>query len=160
MKFNYDGLVLRLSDIIVRAFDGSKRSVFGEVELPIKIGPHVFEVTFFVMDIQPSYSCLLGCPWIHNAGDVTSALHQKLKYVVDNQVVIVRGEEYFMVSNLSSFQYVEVEDEYHETLCQAFELVSDRRFPLREEKKPEVSMSFKEANAVMEAEHLQDGDTL
>lgn len=51
MKINYAGVELRSSDLIVRAFDGSRREVFGEVDLPVKIGPQVFGTTFFVIDI-------------------------------------------------------------------------------------------------------------
>ena len=39
------------------------------------------------MDIRPAYSCLLGRPWIHGAGAVTSTLHQKLKYPVKGKIV-------------------------------------------------------------------------
>ena len=39
LRLDYDRLLLRPSDLIVKAFDGSKRTVFGEVDLPIKIGP-------------------------------------------------------------------------------------------------------------------------
>ena len=39
MKLDYEGVMLRPSDLIVKEFDGSKRIVFGEVDLPIKIGP-------------------------------------------------------------------------------------------------------------------------
>ncbi|XP_050887601.1 uncharacterized protein LOC127092752 [Lathyrus oleraceus] len=70
-----EGLILRPTDLVVRAFDGSKRAVFGEVELPIKIGLEVFKVVCCVMDIQPANSCLLGRPWKHAVGAVTSALH-------------------------------------------------------------------------------------
>lgn len=44
-------MVLRPTDLVVRAFDGSKRAVFGEVELPVKIRPEVFMSVFYVMDI-------------------------------------------------------------------------------------------------------------
>ena len=40
------------SDIIVKAFDGSRKSIIGEVDLPIHIGPHVFQITFQVMQKQ------------------------------------------------------------------------------------------------------------
>ena len=75
LKIDYDGLLLRPSDLIVKAFDGSKRTVFGEVDLPIKIGPQVFKATFFIMDNNPSSCYLLGLPWIHGAGAVTSTMH-------------------------------------------------------------------------------------
>lgn len=122
--------------------------------MPIKIGPHVFRVTFFVIDIQPTYSCLLGRPWIHDAGAVTSTLHQKLRYVVDNQVVTVGGEEDFIVIHLSSHQYVEVGGEYHETPCQVFDFVAEKEVPPPEEKKQEISMvSFKESKTIVESGH-------
>ena len=78
-RLDCEGLELKPSNIIVRAFDGSKRMVHGEVDIPIRVDSQVFNSTFYVMDIRPSYSCLLGRPWIHKAGAVTSTLHQKLK---------------------------------------------------------------------------------
>ena len=93
------------------------------MDLPIKVGSQVCNSTFYVMDIRPAYSCLLGSPWIHRAGAVTSTLHQKLKYPVKGMIVIVCGEEDFMVSHLNSFKYVEMDDEFIETPCQAFEVV-------------------------------------
>jgi len=74
-KLPCEGIHMKPSAMIVRAFDGSKREVMGEVELPIQIGSCVFQVTFQVMDILPAYSCLLGRPWIHLAGVVPSTLH-------------------------------------------------------------------------------------
>ena len=75
-KLPCDGAHLCPSTMIVRAFDRSRREVMGEIELPIKVRPCTFQVTFQVMDILPAYSCLLGRPWIHTAGVVPSTLHQ------------------------------------------------------------------------------------
>ena len=75
------------------------------------------------MDIHPSYSFLLGRQWIRKARAVTSTLHQKLKYLVKGRIVTVCGEEEFMVSHLNSFKYVEMDGEFIETPCQAFEVV-------------------------------------
>ncbi|KAI5389066.1 hypothetical protein KIW84_074644 [Lathyrus oleraceus] len=120
-KLNCDGLILTPTDLIVRAFDGSKRAVLGEVELPVKIGPEVFKSTFYVMDIQPAYSCLLGRPWIHAAGAVTSTLHQKLKYIWEGQ----------------------------ETPSQAFETVKvENALFAKEEEKPSIA-SYKQAAEVV-----------
>jgi hypothetical protein len=151
-KLNCDGLILTPTDLIVRAFDGSKRAVFGEVELPVKIGPEVFKSTFYVMDIQPAYSCLLGRPWIHAAGAVTSTLHQKLKYVWGGQVVTVCGEEDIFVSHLSSFKYVEMDGEIWETPSQAFETVKveNALFAKQEEEKPSIA-SYKQAAEVVKS---------
>ncbi|KAI5409638.1 hypothetical protein KIW84_055178 [Lathyrus oleraceus] len=63
------------------------------------------------MDIHPSYSYLLGRPWIHEAGSVTSTLHQKLKFVKNKKLVVVEGEKALLVSHLSSFYYIDAEDE-------------------------------------------------
>ncbi|GAU51875.1 hypothetical protein TSUD_416600 [Trifolium subterraneum] len=111
-KLAYHGALLRPSAIIVKAFDGSRKSVIGEIDLPILVGPYEFQITFQVMDIRASYSCLLGQPWIHEAGAVTSTLHQKLKFIREGKLVIVNGEEALLVSHLSGFSYIgaDVED--------------------------------------------------
>ncbi|KAI5418536.1 hypothetical protein KIW84_042967 [Lathyrus oleraceus] len=57
-----------------------------------------------------AYSCLLGRPWIHEAGAITSTLHQKLKFVKNGKLIIVGGEKELLVSHLSSFTYVEAEE--------------------------------------------------
>ena len=61
-RLDFEGLTLKPSNIVVRAFDGSKRTVHGEVDIPVKVGSQTFGSTFYVMDIRPSYSCLLGRP--------------------------------------------------------------------------------------------------
>lgn len=108
----------------MKAFDGSRRSVIGEVCLPVQIGPQIFDINFQVMDINPAYSCLLGRPWIHAAGAVTSTLHQKLRFVVGDQLITVAGEEDMFVSQLSSFRYVEASEGYVETAFQALEVAN------------------------------------
>lgn len=154
MKIDYVGVELCPSDLIIRAFDGSRRTIFGEVDLPVKIGPQVFGTTFFVMDIQPAYCCLLGCPWIHVAGAVTSTLHQKMKFPIGSKIVTVCGEEEYMVSHLTSFLYIEVEREVHETPFQVFEVVQMIKTPHFEGRKPAVSMSsVKDARVVVENGH-------
>lgn len=105
-KLSYRGAVVRPSSMIVKAFDGSRKSVMGEVDLPILVGPHEFIITFQIMDIQAAYSCLLGRPWIHEAGAVTSTLHQKLKFIKNGKLVTVSGEEALLVSHLSSFSHI------------------------------------------------------
>ncbi|XP_017428789.2 uncharacterized protein LOC108336853 [Vigna angularis] len=124
-KLPSDGMHMKPSSMIVRAFDGSKREVTGEVELLVQVGPCVFQVTFQVMDNLPAYSCLLGRPWIHSAGVVPSTLHQKLKYVMGDKLVIVAGEEDFLVSGPSSSRYIEAAEEALETAFQSLEIVGN-----------------------------------
>ena len=110
MKLKYQGTPIRPSGIIMKAFDGSRKYVIGEVDFPIHIGPNLFQITFQVMDIVPAYSCFLGRPWIHEAGAVTSTLHQKLKFVRERKVVIINGEHALLISHLSSFSIVEADE--------------------------------------------------
>ncbi|XP_058764547.1 uncharacterized protein LOC131638004 [Vicia villosa] len=130
-----------------------RRSVEREIDFPVKIGPHTFYIAFYVMDIRPSYTCLLGRPWIHAAGAVTSTLHQCLKFVVSDKVVVITGEEDMVINNLTTYRYVEVEREVHETPFQALEIVSVDRFPVVENKKePGAPLSsLNDAKAFLEA---------
>lgn len=105
-QLSYPKALLQPSTVTVRAFDGTRRSVFGEIKLPISVGPHEFEVKFQVMEIQASFSCLLGRPWIHDVGPVTSTLHQKLKFISHGKLITVSGETALLVSNLSAFSYI------------------------------------------------------
>ena len=73
-----------------------------------------------ILGYNTTYYCLLGRPWIHKAGVVTSKLHQKLKYPVKGKIVTVGGQEEYMVSHLNSFKYVEMDGEFIEIPCQAF----------------------------------------
>ena len=122
-QLDCEGLTLKPGNIVVRAFDWSKRMVHGEVDIPVKVGSQTFESTFYVINIKPSYSCLLGHPWIHEAEAVTSTLHQVLKYPVKGKIGIVRGKEEYMMSHLNSFRYVDMDGEFIETPCQNFEEV-------------------------------------
>lgn len=123
-KLTFQGSEMRPSALIVKAFDGSQRTVVGEVELPILIGPHVFNITFQVMDINPAYSFLLGRPWIHAARTVTSTLHQKMKFVINNKLIIISGEEDLIVSHISSFRYIEADEDALETSFQALDIAN------------------------------------
>jgi hypothetical protein len=42
---------------------------------------------------------------------MTSTLHQKLKFVKNKKLVVIGGEKALLVSHLSSFSYIDVEDE-------------------------------------------------
>ncbi|PKI62727.1 hypothetical protein CRG98_016881 [Punica granatum] len=66
IRMNVDLNRIRPSKTAVRAFDGSRREVNGEIDLLIDIGPCSFSVTFQVLDIPNAFSLLLGRPWIHS----------------------------------------------------------------------------------------------
>lgn len=110
-KLNNVRTSMKASTLVAKAFNGSNRMVIGKVDLPITVGPHTFMVTFQVMDINPSYSCLIVRPWIHAAGSVISTLPQKLKFIIDDKLIIVEGDEYIFISHFSSFRYIEADGE-------------------------------------------------
>nr|KYP32853.1 hypothetical protein KK1_046359 [Cajanus cajan] len=110
------------NNMIVRAFDGSRREVTGEVILPIQVGPTVFNIEFQVTDIAPAYSCLLGRPWIHQARVVPSTLHQKVKFVVDNKLVVIQAEEDMIIIKSLTVPYVDAGKEALETAFQALKI--------------------------------------
>nr|KYP34949.1 hypothetical protein KK1_044041 [Cajanus cajan] len=115
---------MKPSSMIVRAFDGSRREIIGEIEIHVQIGPFTFNITFQVMDIKPTYSCLLGRPWIHSARVVPSYLHQKLKFIVEDKLVIVLGEEDMLVNYHTPTRYIEAAEEALETSFQSLEIIS------------------------------------
>ncbi|XP_052481154.1 uncharacterized protein LOC128035453 [Gossypium raimondii] len=96
---------------IVRAFDGTEKRVMGRIEIPLLIGPSTYEVDFLVMDIKPSYNCLLGRPWIHSVGAVPSSLHQKVKLVVEGRLVTIGAEEDIIASVTDDMPYIETDSE-------------------------------------------------
>ena len=101
---------MRHTRTVVRAFDGTRLEVIGEIEIEMQIGPCTFTVEFQVMDISPSYNCLLGRPWIHIAGAVPSTLHQKIKFVAEGQLVCVSAEEDMIAATSSGTPYVEIDE--------------------------------------------------
>ncbi|XP_050890447.1 uncharacterized protein LOC127095858 [Lathyrus oleraceus] len=158
IKLPMEGMNMKPSTLIVKAFDGSRRAVIGEVDLPIKIGPTFFKITFQVMDIHPGYSCLLGRPWIHSAGAVTSTLHQKLKFITNDKMIVIGGEEDILVSHLTSFRYIEVDGEITETPFQSLEVVNMMAVQktLETPKSGPSMASWQGAKAVIESENAQD----
>ncbi|KAI5396065.1 hypothetical protein KIW84_062309 [Lathyrus oleraceus] len=74
----------------------------------------------------------------------------QIKFPVNGRIITVCGEEDILVSNLSTFKYVEVEGEIHETLCQAFEAVQVKDAAPMEEVEAGASFSsFKQAHALV-----------
>ena len=69
-KLAIEELMMKPITLVVKAFDGSRRPVIGEMDLHVKIRHHTFFITFYVMDIYPAYICLLGRPWIIQSGQL------------------------------------------------------------------------------------------
>ncbi|PKI50213.1 hypothetical protein CRG98_029396 [Punica granatum] len=99
------------SKTAVRAFDGLRREVNREIDLLIDVGPCSFSVTFQVLDIPNAFSLLLGRPWIHSAGAVPSSLHQRLKFIVEEKLITVKGEEDYAIYKETTVPYISIGDD-------------------------------------------------
>ena len=96
--------------LVVFAFDKIRKKVIGNIELPIQIDLCTFNIDFQVMDINLSYNCLLGQPWIHMARAIPSTLHQKVKFVVKEQLISVSTEEDIIATLTTSNSYINVNE--------------------------------------------------
>ena len=61
--------------------------------MPVQIGSNVVEVDFIVVDAFSPYIAIMGRPWLHSLGAVSSNLHQKLKYPSGGQVLEIVGSQ-------------------------------------------------------------------
>ena len=53
----------------------------------MQIGTDVVEVDFIVVDAFSPCTAIIGRPWLHTLGAVSSTLHQKVKYPFGDQVL-------------------------------------------------------------------------
>ncbi|XP_052878634.1 uncharacterized protein LOC128285265 [Gossypium arboreum] len=109
---------------MVRGFNGTERKVMGKIDIPLEIGPNIYEVDFLVMDIKPSYNCLLRRPWIHSVGVMPSSLHKKLTLVTDGRLVTINTEEDIIAVVTSKAPYVETNEESIECSFRSLEFVN------------------------------------
>ncbi|XP_031392705.1 uncharacterized protein LOC116204656 [Punica granatum] len=110
-QMNIDLNRIRLSKTAVRAFDGTRREVNEEIDLLIDVCPCSFSITFQVLNILNAFSLLLGRPWIQSAGAVPSSLHQRLKFIVEEKLITVKGEEDYAIYKEMNIPYIIVGDD-------------------------------------------------
>ncbi|XP_038699654.1 uncharacterized protein LOC119996947 [Tripterygium wilfordii] len=110
--------------VVAKAFDGTRKEIMGEIEVPLEIANVTFNVPFMVMDISPTYSCLLGRPWIHTAGAVPSSLYQNLKFAHGGRVYIVKGQSEWMVASVSNSLHIDAPLQGIESSFQSFEIAT------------------------------------
>ena len=51
------------------------------------------EVDFIVVDAFSPYTAIMGRPWLHSLGAVSSTFHQKVKYSSGGQVLEIVGSQ-------------------------------------------------------------------
>ena len=124
IRLSVDKSYMKYSKTVVRAFDCTRQEMTREIEIEMQIGPCTFNVEFQVMDISPSYNCLLGRPWIHIAGPIPSTIHQKIKFVMEGQLVCVSAEEDMIVATSSRAPYVEADEKAMECSFRSLEFIN------------------------------------
>ena len=80
---------LTKSDLVIRAYDDSTRSVEWTFVALVKTGSIEAVTEFTVLDILVTYALLLGRPWYHILGGVPSTMHQKVKFLLDGEVITI-----------------------------------------------------------------------
>ena len=80
---------LMSSDMVIKAYDDSTRSLEGTFVAPMKASPIETIVEFIVLYIPVTYTLLLGRPWYHILGGVPSTVHQKVKFLLDREVITI-----------------------------------------------------------------------
>ncbi|KAA0046823.1 ty3-gypsy retrotransposon protein [Cucumis melo var. makuwa] len=68
------------SKLVIQGFNQGAQRAIGTVHLEIIIGDLQASTIFHVIDSRTTYKMLLGRPWIHENGIVTSTLHQCFKF--------------------------------------------------------------------------------
>ena len=75
------------------SFEGKIVIPKGQIRLPVQTGADVVVVDFFVVDAFSPYIAIMGQPWLHTLGAISSTLHQKVKYPLEDQVLEILGSQ-------------------------------------------------------------------
>ena len=84
---------------IVKAYDGTQRTVLGTLSTHVMIGPVKYPILFQVLRIQSSFNLLLGRPWIHEAGAIPFSLHQKVKFIHEGHIITIQSDRDVITSS-------------------------------------------------------------
>ena len=76
----YKGLGLKPKDLTTYSsplvsFEGKMVVPKGQIRLPVQAGADVIEVDFIVVNAFSPYTTIIGRPWLHSLGAVSSTLH-------------------------------------------------------------------------------------
>ena len=58
----------------------------------MQVGSEVVEVDFIVVDAFSPYTAIVARPWLHALGAISSTLHQKVKYPLEDQIEELVGD--------------------------------------------------------------------
>jgi hypothetical protein len=71
------------SHLMIQGFNQEGQNAIGKIRLAIHMEDMKFNALFLVIDVKTTYNMLLGRPWIHENGIISSTLHQCFKYCQD-----------------------------------------------------------------------------
>jgi hypothetical protein len=71
------------SHLMIQSFNQGGQNTIGKIRLAIHMEDMKFNAFFHVIDAKTTYNMLLGRPWIHENGIISSTLHQCFKYCQD-----------------------------------------------------------------------------
>ena len=82
----FKGLGLKPEDLVTYSsplvsFKGKMVVLKGQIRLPVQTGSDMVEVDFIVVNAFSPYTAIMGKPWLHSLGAISSTLHQKVKYL-------------------------------------------------------------------------------
>ena len=94
----YKGLGLKHEDLVTYnsplvSFEGKMIVPKGQIRLSVQAGEDVVEVDFIVVDAFSPYTTIMGRPWLHSLGAISSTLHQKVKYPSGGQKLEIMGSQ-------------------------------------------------------------------
>ena len=94
----YKGMGLKPEDLTTYSsplvsFKGKMVVPKGQIRLPVQAGTDVVYADFIVVDAFSPYTAIMGRPWLHSLGAVSSTLHQKVKYPYGGQVLEIVGSQ-------------------------------------------------------------------
>ena len=94
----YKGLGLKPEDLMTYnspliSFKGKMVVPKGQITLPVQAGTNVVEMDFIMVGAFFPYTTIMGRPWLHSLGAVSSTLHQKVKYPSGGQVLEIVGSQ-------------------------------------------------------------------
>ena len=75
------------------SFEGKMVVPKGQIRLLVQAGIDMVEVDFITVDAFSPYTAIMGRPWLHSLGAISSTLHQKVKYPSGDQVLEIVGSQ-------------------------------------------------------------------
>ena len=81
-------------DMPLIGFGGWMVVLEGQISLHVNMEGKEVMVTFIVVASFSPYTTILRMPWIHAMGVVPSTLHVKVKFRIEQGIVVVRGNQY------------------------------------------------------------------